>query len=308
MKYVITGGAGFIGSNIVEELVKQGEEVIVIDNFSTGKKENLEEFKDKIRIVEGSITDLELLKKEFEGADFVLHQAAIPSVPRSVKDPLSSNNANITGTLNVLIAARDCNVKKVVAASSSSVYGETEKLPKTEDMPTSVISPYGLTKLAGEEYMKLFYDLYGLKFCALRYFNVFGPRQDPKSDYAAVIPLFIRKILNNEQPGIFGDGEQTRDFTFVKNVVDANILAANSDSVGIFNIACGDRISVNQLVSQINNILGKNISAKNLAERKGDIKHSMAGIDKAKKELGFKPTISFGQGLKNTVEWYKKGL
>ncbi len=308
MKYVITGGAGFIGSNIVEELVSQGQEVVVIDNFSTGKKENLREFEKNIRIVEGSISDIELLKKEFQGADFVLHQAAIPSVPRSVKDPLSSNNANITGTLNVLIAARDCGVKKVVAASSSSVYGESEKLPKTEDMPTHAISPYGLTKLAGEEYMRLFFELYGLNYCALRYFNVFGPKQDPKSDYAAVIPLFIRKILSNEQPGIFGDGEQTRDFTFVKNVVEANLLAAKSSSVGVFNIACGERISVNRLVQGINSILGKSIKPKYLEERKGDIKHSMAGIEKARKMLGFNPKVSFTDGLNATVDWYMNAI
>ncbi len=305
-KYIVTGGAGFIGSNIVRELVRRGESVKVIDNLSTGHRENLEDLMDKIEFVKADIGDLEALQKEFKGADYVLHQAALCSVPRSIDNPINSNDANVAGTLNVLTAARDNKIKRVVYASSSSVYGDITTPAKIEEERGKILSPYALTKLAGEIYCQLFYELYGLETVVLRYFNVFGPSQDPESQYAAVIPLFIKAALNNESPVIFGDGVQSRDFTYVANNVEANILAATRPGIAgeVFNIACNTSISLNELVAEINHILGKNIKPVFKPRRSGDIKHSKADITKAKTLMGYEPKVSFREGLKKTVRWY----
>lgn len=307
--FLITGGAGFIGSNIAEKLIERGERVRIIDNFSTGKYENIEGFKDKIELIEGDLKDINDVKTAVKGIDYVLHQAALPSVPRSVADPISSNANNIDGTLNLLVAAKEAGVKRVVIAASSSVYGDTEVLPKDEDMMPNPLSPYAVTKYVEELYGKVFYKVYGLETVSLRYFNVFGPKQDPNSQYAAVIPKFITKMLKGESPVIFGDGEQTRDFTYVDNVVKANILAALSKNVGhgeVINIACGERISLNQLVDKINKILGTDIKPLYDKPRIGDIRHSLASIEKAKKLLGYKVNVKFEEGLRKTIDWYKK--
>ena len=305
MKMVITGGAGFIGSNIAEELSKKKDnEIIIVDDLSTGKMANLRKFNQNINLVRGSITNLNLLKVVFKGMDYVFHQAAIPSVPRSIKDPIASNNANINGTLNVLVAAKDCDVKKVVYASSSSVYGDTPELPKREDMTPNPLSPYAVTKLLGEYYCKVFNGIYGLKTVSLRYFNVYGPRQDPYSDYAAVIPKFINRVSENKPPVIYGDGEQTRDFTFVKDVVKANVLAAKSDANGVYNIANGNRISINELANMIMALIGNDLTPMHEDLREGDVKHSLADISEAKKNLGYEPRYSLEEGLRGTIEWF----
>ena len=308
MKYVITGGAGFIGSNIVEALLQKGEEVVVIDDLSTGKLENIKPFLDRITFVEGSILDLELLKRYFKGADYVLHQAAIPSVPRSVADPLASNEANISGTLKVLIAARDCGVKRVVCAGSSSAYGDTPTLPKVETMEANPLSPYALTKVAGEKYCQIFYKICGIETVVLRYFNVFGPKQDPDSPYAAVIPKFALATMADKQPTIFGDGLTSRDFCYIQNVINANLLACTAPDVAgeVFNIACGERTTLLQLAEKIADHLGKDIKPLHKEERTGDVKHSLADISKAKRLLGYEVAVSFDAGLKKTVEWYKE--
>ncbi|MCW7070855.1 MAG: SDR family oxidoreductase [Methanophagales archaeon] len=308
MKAVVTGGAGFIGSNLAEELAKakekeqeqeQENEVVVVDNLSTGRRENLQNLKNlkKCLFVEGSVTDLDLLRGVFKGCDFVFHQAAIPSVPRSVKDPLATNNVNTNGTLNVLVAARDCGVKKVVFASSSSVYGDTPELPKREEMTPNPLSPYAVTKLVGEYYCKVFEEVYGLKTVSLRYFNVYGPRQDPHSDYAAVVPKFVKSVSENKPPVIFGDGEQTRDFTFVKDVVRANLLAAKSGATGVFNIASGRRVSINELAEKIIKIQGKELEPVHSEPREGDVKHSLGDISRAQRGFGFEPRYSLEEGL-----------
>ncbi len=300
MKAVVTGGAGFIGSNLTEELAKEQEnEVVVVDNLSTGRRENLQNLKNlkKCLFVEGSVTDLDLVRGVFKGCDFVFHQAAIPSVPRSVKDPLATNNVNTNGTLNVLVAARDCGVKKVVFASSSSVYGDTPELPKREEMTPNPLSPYAVTKLVGEYYCKVFEEVYGLKTVSLRYFNVYGPRQDPHSDYAAVVPKFVKSVSENKPPVIFGDGEQTRDFTFVKDVVRANLLAAKSGATGVFNIASGRRVSINELAEKIIKIQGKELEPVHSEPREGDVKHSLGDISRAQRGFGFEPRYSLEEGL-----------
>lgn len=302
---VVTGGAGFIGSNLVEELVIKDHHVKVIDNLSTGHIENLDQIQG-IDFIRGSITDLNLLEDVFSGADYVLHQAALPSVPRSVEDPISSNSTNVDGTLNVLVAARDCGVKKVVYASSSSVYGDTPTLPKQEDMKPNPKSPYAITKLAGEYYCRIFSEIYGLKTACLRYFNVFGPRQDPNSQYAAVIPLFITRILNEKPPTIFGDGTQTRDFTFVKDVVQANILAMESEAEGVFNIACGRQIVLNDLADEMMKIIGIETEKVYEKPRAGDIKDSLADISSAREMLGYEPKFDLSSGLKETITWFQK--
>lgn len=300
----VTGGAGFIGSNLVEDLAKN-HQVKVIDDLSTGHIENLDQVRG-VEFIQGSITDLALLKDVFSEVDFVLHQAALPSVPRSIKDPISSNMVNVNGTLNVLVAARDCGVKKVVYASSSSVYGDTPTLPKREDMMPNPKSPYAITKLAGEHYCQAFSEIYGLKTACLRYFNVFGPRQDPNSQYAAVIPLFITRILNEKQPIIFGDGTQTRDFTFVKYVVQANILAMESDAEGVFNIACGHQIVLNDLADEIMKITGIETEKLYDLPRPGDIKDSLADISRAREKLGYDPKYDLSSGLEETIKWFQK--
>jgi nucleoside-diphosphate-sugar epimerase len=299
--YLVTGGAGFIGSNIVEELVKRGEKVRVLDNFATGKRENLSAWMDRIELVEGDIRSFHLLREAVEGVDFILHQAALPSVPRSVKDPLTSNEVNVSGTLNILEAAKDEGVERVVYASSSSIYGDLETLPKTEDMLPKPLSPYAVSKLAGEKYCQVFTRLYGLKTIALRYFNVFGPRQDPNSQYAAVIPRFIRMIRNDEPPVVFGDGEQSRDFTFVENVVHANLLGCDDRAAEfsgeVFNIACGKRVTVNRMIEFINRNLKKSVKPSFSPPRAGDVKHSLANIGKAQQLLGYGVKVEFEAGL-----------
>lgn len=305
MKVVVTGGAGFIGSNLTDELARD-HEVTVIDNLSTGRLENLDHIRDRIEFINGSILDLELLRRAFAGADTVFHQAAIPSVQRSVDNPIASNQANVDGTLNVLVAAKDSRVRKVVFASSSSVYGDTPTLPKKEDMKPNPKSPYAISKMAGEYYCRVFSEVYGLKTVCLRYFNVFGPRQDPKSEYAAVIPRFITRILQGKPPVIYGDGEQTRDFTFVKDVVKANILAGKCEAEGVFNIACGRRISLNELAGLIMEIVGRQVEPVYDKPRTGDIRDSLADISAAGEALGYHPDYDMNLGLKETVKWFQK--
>jgi len=308
--YLVTGGAGFIGSHIVDRLVQNGEKVRVLDNFSTGKRANIEHNLGEIDLINGSLTDMGTVRCAVEGVDYVLHQGALPSVPRSVNDPIGSNDANINGTLNLLVAARDAGVKRLVFASSSSVYGDSPSLPKHERMPPDPLSPYALTKLAGECYCRLFTDLYGLETVSLRYFNVFGPRQDPESQYAAVIPKFIKCMLKGERPVIYGDGLQSRDFTYVENNVEANILACSAPrAVGeVMNIACGDRFSLLDLVDIINRILGTSIEPVFEPARPGDVKHSQADISKARELIGFEPKVGFVEGLERLVGWTRGNL
>lgn len=308
MKTVVTGGAGFIGSNLVGVLLEEDYEVIVIDNLSTGKVENIANLQDNehFKFVKGSVTDLSLLKQVFEDAESVFHQAAIPSVQRSVENPQATNEANVNGTLNVLIAARDCGVGKVIYASSSSVYGDTPTLPKREDMKPNPKSPYAVSKLAGEFYCRVFSEVYGLKTACLRYFNVYGPKQDPSSEYAAVIPRFITRVLNNQPPIIYGDGTQTRDFTFVKDVAHANILAMEQNAEGVLNIACGERISVNELATILMELVGVRLEAVYDKPRPGDIKDSLADISLAKGKLKYEPEFTLTKGLEETIRWFQK--
>jgi UDP-glucose 4-epimerase len=309
MDYLITGGAGFIGSNIAEHLVGQGCSVRVFDNFSTGKRANVQSFAAKVEILEGDLRDPKSIEQAVKGVRYVLHLGAIPSVTRSVEDPLTTNQVNITGTVNLFIAARDAGVKRVVFTSSSSVYGDTPTLPKREDMPPSPLSPYAVHKITGEYYAAIFWRLYGLETVSLRYFNVFGPRQNPQSQYAAVIPRFITAILRDQSPVIFGDGSQTRDFSHVENVIHANVLACEAPKEALgqsFNIACGGRISLLDLVDTANKILGKNVKPKFDPARPGDILHSQADITKAEKLLGWKPVLNFSEGIAKTVAWYQR--
>ena len=307
-KYLVTGGAGFIGSHIVETLVRRGDAVRVLDNLSTGKKENLAAVADRIEFIEGDVRAPESCSAAVKGVDHVLHEAALASVVRSVEDPLLNNSINVTGTLNMLLAARDAGVKSFVLASSSAVYGDDPSLPKEEGKEGRLLSPYAVSKLVGEKYAQAFHALFGMNTVSLRYFNVFGPRQDPSSQYAAVIPLFIAKILRGERPVIYGDGEQSRDFIFVENVVQANIEAAESASAGgeVVNIACGIGMTVNGLLEAVNKVLGTKIEAVHSDPRPGDIMHSTADVRKARRILGFEPRVSFLDGLKATAAWYKK--
>jgi UDP-glucose 4-epimerase len=306
---VITGGSGFIGSNLARNLATKNN-VIVIDDLSTGNINNIKDFIDsnKIDFIKGSITDLDLLQKTFKNIDFVFHEAAIPSVPRSIKDPLQSNFVNVNGTLNVLIAARDNNVKKVIYASSSSVYGDTPTLPKKEKMKPRPLSPYAISKLTAEYYCQVFTRIYKLPTVSLRYFNVYGPRQNPLSEYAAVIPKFITNILNEKSPLIYGDGGQTRDFTYVDDVVKANILAAESDETGIFNIAGGNRISIKNLAHHIMGLCKKKLDIEFTDPRQGDIKHSYADISKAKEKINYTPSYILSDGLKEVITWFQKQI
>lgn len=309
-KVIVTGGAGFIGSNITRALMDENE-VVVIDDLSTGRYVNIKDIARKIRFVKKSINNTRVLRKELKNTDYVIHQAAIPSVQRSVEDPIGSNHANIDGTLNLLNESAKAGVKRVVYAASSSCYGNQPKLPKKEGMVMDPLSPYAIGKLTGEYYCKVFNEIYGLETVGLRYFNVFGPRQDPTSHYSAVIPLFIKAIINNKQPTIFGDGLQSRDFTFIDNNVQANILGCLTKEKRAFgqtmNIACGERISLINLIKMINKIEGKNIKPKFSPERKGDVKHSLASISMAKNLIEYSPIVSFEEGLKRTIEWYKAG-
>jgi UDP-glucose 4-epimerase len=304
---VITGGAGFIGSNLTRALAADND-LTVIDDLSTGNLENIKDLVDNqiIMFVEGSITDLDLLNKTFKNVDYVFHEAAIPSVPRSIKDPIKSNYTNVNGTLNVLVAARDSGVEKVVYASSSSVYGDTLVLPKKEDMTPSPLSPYAVSKLVGEYYCRVFTETYGLPTVSLRYFNVYGPWQDPSSEYAAVIPNFISRVLNCKSPIVFGDGKQTRDFTFVKDVVNANTFAMNCKTCGVFNIASGKRISINELAQLVIKMTSKDIDVVYDDSRPGDIMHSLADISKAKEKFGYEPRFDLTKGLEETLKWFRK--
>jgi len=306
--YLVTGGAGFIGSNLVASLVHRGAQVRVLDNFSTGRRENLADLSGDFEMVEADIRDLEALRPAFEGVEFVLHQAAVPSVPRSVADPLTSHATNATGTVNVLLAAHDAGVRRVIVASSSSVYGDNPRLPKSEDMVPMSLSPYAASKVATEAYARTFWHVYGLETVCLRYFNVFGPRQDPASQYAAVIPKFITALLAGERPTIFGDGEQTRDFTYVGNAVQANLLATQAQGAagGVFNIACGQRTSLNDLVRMLNELLGTDIEPIYEPARAGDVKHSLADVSAARSVLGYKPEVAFADGLRITMEAYQR--
>src|ERR1700757_511329 len=307
MRYLVTGGAGFIGSNIVDELARRGHRVVVLDDLSSGKRTNLEHVAGKVDLHVGSITDLDTIQKACEGVDYVIHLAARTSVPRSVKDPIETNKINIDGTLNVLVAARDAKVKRVVFAASSSAYGETPTLPKVETMRPMPISPYGVTKFVGELYLQTFGRCYGLENVSLRYFNIFGPRQDPSSPYSGVLAKFCNAFLEGTQPAIFGDGEQTRDFTFVENAVQANLLACEAPNVSgrVFNIGVGGRFSLNQTVGLLNKISGKNLEAKYEPGRDGDIRDSQADITQAREFLGYEPVVGFEEGLRPTFEWYR---
>ena len=307
MRYLVTGGAGFIGSHLVEHLIDVGEEVVVLDDLSTGREQNMAPFMGRVEFIKGTILDPAVCARATRGVDYVLHQAAIPSVPRSVADPVGTHEANATGTLNMLIAARDAKVKRFVYAASSSAYGDTTELPKHEAIVPKPLSPYAVQKYAGECYCRAFYVNYGLATIALRYFNIFGPRQDPNSLYAAVIPKFITSAVNEEPPIIFGDGDQTRDFTNVKNAVHANMLAigAPENALGeVYNVGCGSRITVNQLWQRIKDAVGATVDATYQPGRPGDIRDSLASLARAKQMLGYQPVVDFDTGLAETIAFF----
>ncbi|MCD4830684.1 MAG: SDR family oxidoreductase [Anaerohalosphaeraceae bacterium] len=308
---VVTGGAGFIGSNMVRFLLENGEKVRVLDNFETGKHENLEEIKSQIEIIEGDIRDVDIVKKSVAGADVVYHLAALGSVPRSMKDPITTHDVNVNGLFNVLDASRNADVRRIVFASSSSVYGESPVLPQHEALPLAPISPYGATKAIGEIYFRAFYETYGTETACMRYYNVFGPRQDPDSQYAAAIPLFVSALMRDESPKIFDDGEQSRGFTYIDNVMQANWLAANAKEARgeAMNISTVDAVTVNTVVSEIQKLLGKeNIKPVYVPPRPGDIKHSLADVALAKKLIGYEPLVTFEDGIKKAIGWYQENL
>jgi nucleoside-diphosphate-sugar epimerase len=307
--YLITGVAGFIGSSLARAILAQGDQVRGVDNFATGKRENIAEILSQIDFREADLLNADAMHSACQGVDYVFHEAAIPSVPKSVLDPLASNRANVDGTVYLLVAARDAKVKRVIYAASSSAYGDTPTLPKHEGMTPNPISPYAVAKLASEYYMKSFYRCYGLETVCLRYFNIFGPRQDPTSPYSGVLAKFIKQMLKNEQPTIFGDGSQSRDFTYIDNVVSANLLAAKApaaEAAGeVFNVATGTRFDLNQAFQLLKKIIGFNGDVKYAPERAGDVKHSLADLARTQKHLGYKPLVSFEEGLRRTVEWYR---
>src|SRR5271169_2059525 len=311
-KYLVTGAAGFIGSSLVRALLERGDQVRGVDNFATGRRENLTEVLGRMDFREADILDLEAMHNACAGVDYVLHQAAIPSVPKSVLDPLASNRANIDGTVNLLVAARDAKVKRVVYAASSSAYGDTPTLPKHEDMKPDPISPYAVAKLASEHYLISFYRCYQLETVALRYFNIFGPRQDPSSPYSGVLAKFITVMLKGEQPAIYGDGEQSRDFTYIDNAVDANLLACKAPAAQaagqVFNVATGRRVTLNETFTLLQGLTSYKGQPNYAPERGGDIKHSLADISKAEAALGYKPKVDFEEGLRRTVDWYREGV
>jgi nucleoside-diphosphate-sugar epimerase len=304
--YLVTGGAGFIGSHLAEELLRRGETVRVVDNLSTGKRQNIAHIR-PVEFIEGDLADLDVARRAVKGIDYVLHQAAIPSVPRSVEDPITSNRANIDASLNVLVAARDAGVKRVVYAGSSSAYGNTPTLPKVETMAPAPLSPYALQKLVAEQYCQMFTRLYGLQTVTTRYFNVFGPRQDPSSPYSGVISIFISALCEGRPPTIYGDGEHTRDFTYVANVVDGVLRACTADNASgeVINVATSGRISLNTLFNTIRNLVGSTVEPIYAEPRAGDVKDSQADISKAKRVLGYQPSVTFEAGLAKTVEWYR---
>jgi UDP-glucose 4-epimerase len=308
MRYLVTGGAGFIGSNTVDELVRRGHSVVVLDDLSSGKEDNLAEMRNKITLIKSSITDIEVVRKAMYEAEYVLHLAARTSVPRSVKDPIETNKINIDGTLNVLVSAKELKVKRVVLAASSSAYGETPTLPKVETMQPQPISPYGVTKYVGELYAQTFGRCYGLENVALRYFNIFGPRQDPGSPYSGVLAKFCTAFLEDTQPVVFGDGEQTRDFTYVDNAVQANLLACEAPNVSgkVFNVGVGGRVSLNEVLHELGKITGKTLEVKYDPPRDGDIRDSQADISQAREFLGYAPQVTFEDGLARTFEWYRE--
>jgi nucleoside-diphosphate-sugar epimerase len=307
MRYLVTGGAGFIGSNTVDELVRRGHSVVVLDDLSGGKEDNLAEVRNKITFIKGSISDIEIIRRAIFEADYVIHLAARTSVPFSMKDPIETNRINIDGTLNVLVAARDAKVKRVVFAASSSAYGETPTLPKVESMEPQPISPYGVTKFVGELYLQTFGRCYGLENVCLRYFNIFGPRQDPSSQYSGVMAKFCTAFLEETEPVIFGDGTQSRDFTYVDNAVQANLLACEAPAASgrVFNVGTGDRINLNQVVEALGTISGKPMKARYDPPRDGDIRDSQADISRARAVLGYEPTVALAEGLQRTFEWYR---
>jgi len=309
-RFLVTGGAGFIGSNICRKLLSQGCFVRVVDNLLTGKKSNLTDIIDNIEFIQGDIGVEKIARSAVKGIDFCLHQAALPSVPRSVGDPAATHRHCLDATFTLLLAARDAGVKRFVYAASSAAYGDTPTLPKVETMPPCPLSPYAVAKLAGEYYCSVFYNVFGLQTISLRYFNVFGPHQDPTSQYAAAIPAFVTAILKDKPPTIFGDGEQSRDFTYVDNVVEANLLAARAKNTKgeVVNIACGQAVTVNEIIEMINDLLGKNVKPLYTDPRLGDIKHSLADISLAKKVIGFAPKVSFRQGLEKAIDWYRQNL
>jgi len=306
--YLVTGGAGFIGSALVRRLLELGERVRVVDNFSTGLRANLAQVRGRIELLEGDLADEAVAREGAVGADYILHQAAIPSVPRSIEDPVSSNRANVTATLNLLVAARDAGVTRFVYASSSSAYGDSETLPKVETQPDNPISPYALTKLAGEKYAVIFHRIYGLSTVSLRYFNVFGPRQNPDSPYSGVISRFMSAALSGRRPTVHGDGEQSRDFTFVDNVVSANLLACQAGGVSgvVFNVGTGERHTLNDLLRSVSTILGRDLSPEYVAPRPGDVRHSLADIGQARQRLGYEVKVRFEEGLRRTVAWFRE--
>jgi nucleoside-diphosphate-sugar epimerase len=308
MRYLVTGGAGFIGSNIVDELVKRGQEVVVLDDLSAGKEANLAAVRDKIDLHIGTITDLAAVQSACKGVQYVIHLAARTSVPRSVLNPLESNHVNIDGTLNVLVAARDAQARRFVFAASSAAYGETPTLPKVETMPAQPISPYGVTKYVGEIYAQVFGRVYGLENACIRYFNVFGPRQDPNSQYSGVLSRFMLAVLEGQAPVIYGDGEQSRDFTYVENIVDETLRACEAPGASglVFNGGTGARITLNQVLKLLGEVMGKTIQAKYDIARNGDIRDSQADVSLARKVLGYEPRVLFEEGLRRTWEWYKK--
>jgi nucleoside-diphosphate-sugar epimerase len=304
--YLVTGGAGFIGSHLAEELVRRGHRVRVADSLITGKRSNLDHISG-VEFLEGDLADLPFAERAVEGCDYVLHEAALPSVPRSVKDPITSNRANIDATLNVLVASRDAGVKRLVYAGSSSAYGNTPTLPKHEEMPSSPLSPYALQKVVGEQYLQMFTRLYGLETVSIRYFNVFGPRQDPSSAYSGVISVFATALLENRQPTIYGDGEQTRDFTYVANVVDGVLRACEAPNANgeVINVATGGRTSLNQLFKTMKALVGSDVEPIHAEPRTGDVRDSQADISKARRILGYHPMVSFEEGLRRTMDWYR---
>lgn len=308
--FLVTGGAGFIGSHIVHRLAQLGRSVRVLDNFSTGKRQNLSEVADRIDLIEGDMADPTIARRACEGVDVVLHQAAIPSVPKSVADPVSSHRANVEGTFQLLVAAREAGVRRFVYAGSSSAYGESKTLPKVESMATDPLSPYAVQKLTGEYYCRAFARCYGMQTLTMRYFNVFGPRQDPASQYAAAIPAFVTSILRGQPPTVYGDGEQTRDFTYIDNVVEANLLAARAAKTSgeVINIACGGHVTVNEIIRDINKLLGKDVKPNYQPSRRGDIRHSWADISLSEKVIGFRPVVSFAEGLRRAIDWYATNL
>ena len=309
-KFLVTGGAGFIGSNICTKLINQGSFVRVVDNLITGKKSNLTDILDRIDFIEADMGDENVARKAMKDIDVVLHQGALSSVPRSVDDPAATHRHCVDATFTLLLAARDAGIKRFVYAASSSAYGDTPTLPKVESMPPGPLSPYAAAKVVGEYYAKVFYEVYGLETVSLRYFNIFGPHQDPTSQYAAAIPAFVTAILKDEKPTIFGDGEQSRDFTYIDNVVEANLLAAKAEHTAgeVLNIACGRAVTVNQIIEIINELLGKNIKPLYTDPRPGDVKHSLADITLAEKTIGYKPTVQFKQGLRLAIDWYRDNL